>query len=419
MIFTGVKTIKHMDTAVRNLWNKNFLLYIIGMEFNLIATNLLKFALPFYVLLETGNPALMGTILAFSAIPLALFIPIGGIAADRFSKKNIMVLMNFASAIVILVYLGMSGTMAVVPATILFFLLFSSFESMLSPTSEASVPFLVPKDDLVKANSVTWILAIFSTVGSPIMGGFILARFGLIAVLYISVALYVLATVVKLIMKIPFTKQKAEMSLSRTMISDLKEGARFAMQEHTIRKILLASLFIGLFLIPLSSVALPVLVSIRLGMEETFVGLATGIVAFGGTASILLLGLLGERANITKTRLIFAICSLAIIPAGFGVLWTSDTTFVFIVLIASFFVADGLSTMVVVLASAYIGEKTPEHIIGKVMSLYIAAIYIGGMAGNFIFGILFRNFADTAGILLLIIAGFAIAYSLLFLRIRE
>ena len=408
-----------MKATAKKLWNRNFILYLIGMEFNLIGTNLLKFVLPFYVLLETGNPALMGTILAFSTIPLAFFIPIGGIVADRFSKKNIMVFMNVASAITIIVYLGMSGTMAIVPATIIFFLLFSSFESMISPTSEASTPFLVPKDDLVRANSVTWILSIFSTVGSPMIGGFILARFSLTSALYISVALYALAIVVKLIMKIPFTKPKMETSLSKTIIGDLVEGTRFATQEHKIKKILLSSVFIGLFLIPLTSIALPVLVSIHLGMEETFVGLAVGIISFGGTASILLLGLLGERVTITKTRSIFMICSLAIVPAGLGVLWITDTTFVFIVLIISFFVADGLSTMVNVLASTYIGEKTPEHMIGKVMSLYIAAIYLGGVVGNYIFGILFRNFIDTSGVLLLIIAGFAAIYSLLFLRIKE
>ena len=389
------------------------------MEFNLIATNLLKFALPLYVLLVTGNPALMGTILAFGAIPLALFIPIGGVAADRISKKKIMVWMNFASAITILAYLGMSRMMAIIPATILFFLFFSTFESLLSPTSEASVPFLVPKDDLVKANSVTWILAIFSTVGSPILGGIMLARFGLIRVLYISVALYVLATVVKLMLKIPFTKQKAEVSLSRTIINDLRDGMRFTLQERSIRKILLASLFIGLFLIPLSSIALPVLVSFRLGMEESFVGLATGIVAFGGTASILLLGILQEKVNITKMGLIFTISSLAIIPAGLGVLWIGNIPSLFILLITSFFIADGLSTMVIVLASAYIGENAPEHLIGKVMSLYIATIYIGGMVGNYIFGFLFRNFIDTVGILLLMIAGFALAYSFLFLRMKD
>jgi len=408
-----------METTVKKLWNKNFILYIIAMEFNLIGTNLVKFVLPFYVLLETGNPALMGTILAFSTIPLALFIPIGGIVADRFSKKNIMVFMNVASAITIMIYLGMSGIIAIVPATIIFFLLFSSFESMISPTSEASTPFLVPKQDLVRANSVTWVLSIFSTVGSPIIGGLILARLSLVSALYISVALYALAIVVKLIIKIPFAKQKMDTSLSKTIISDLIDGTRFAIQEHKIKKILLSSVFIGLFLIPLTSIALPVLVSVHLGMEETFVGLAVGIISFGGTASILLLGLFGKSANITKTRSIFMICSLAIIPAGLGVLWIANTTLVFFVLIVSFFVADGLSTMVNVLASTYIGEKTPEHMIGKVMSLYIAAIYLGGVVGNYIFGILFSNFIDTSGVLLLIIAGFAIVYSLLFLRIKE
>jgi len=208
------------------------------------------------------------------------------------------------------------------------------------------------------------------------------------------------------------------MTLSKTFFSDIKEGVRFAMKESKIKKILLASVFIGLFLIPLSSITLPVLVSIHLEMEESFVGLANGIVAFGGTIGILLLGILGKKANITKTRTIFIICSIAIIPAGLGVLWITDTILAFVVLIASFFIADGVSVMFAVLALAYIGEESPEHMIGRIISLYVATVYLGGVVGNYIFGILFRNFIDTSGTILLIIAGLAIVYALLFLRIK-
>ena len=41
------------------LWNKDFIKFVIGWELTLIGSALIFFALPLYVLLETGNPALL------------------------------------------------------------------------------------------------------------------------------------------------------------------------------------------------------------------------------------------------------------------------------------------------------------------------------------------------------------------------
>ena len=416
--FKKVKGIFTMTTTITKLWNKNFFLFVTGMELSLIGNALLRFVLPLYILLETGDPALMGTVTALASIPLIAFLPIGGLAADRLNKRVLFAVMNFATAIAIIVYFGISNVMDIVPATIIFMLFFSAFESMITPSTEASVPALVPADDLVKANSVTWLLSIFSTVGSPILGGFILARFGLIPILFVSIALYLLATIVKLMVQIPYTKQKMDESLLKTIVKDLKDAIYFVTKENTeIGKLMLTSIFVGFFLLPVTYVALPVLASTYLGMGETIVGVMQGSVMFGGTLGVILIGVLGEKANITKARLFLLICSTALLLSGLGFMLSSNVKVTSIILIVSFFTVMIFFTIFAIIASAYMGEKIPEHLIGKVMSLDVTIIWLATAAGNYIFGLLFSHFINSPGIALLIIGGFATAGALC-VRIR-
>jgi len=395
-----------MNTASpKKLWNKNFLLFVAGMELGYIANALLNFAIPLYVLLETGNPALMGTVLTISAIPGIAFLPVGGIVADRFPKRKVLALMNFTIAIAIVAYLGISNILAVVPATIIFMLLFSALGSLMLPSSEASVPVLVPTNDLVKANSATWLMTIFSSVGSPVLGGFILARFGLTPVLYLSIALYVLASIVKLMVKIPYAKQPATRSLSKIVAGDIKDGLRFITKENIeIGKVILTSLFVGLFFMPLSSIALPVLLSTYLEMGEATVGIVQGVVVIGGVVGVMLLGALGKKANVAKIRPFLLICCAMLLLGGVGIMLSANATITLVITIASFFIAFAFLTMYAIIASAYFGEKAPEHLVGKVISLDFAAVGLGAAAGNQILGLLLNRFIHNPGIVLLIAA---------------
>ena len=71
-----------------SIWNRNFMTFVLALELHLIAKTLIRFALPLYVLIETGNPALQGMVLSLSALPLIILSPIGGALTDKFNKKN-------------------------------------------------------------------------------------------------------------------------------------------------------------------------------------------------------------------------------------------------------------------------------------------------------------------------------------------
>ena len=79
----------------QSLFSRDFTLVVIGQIISLFGNAAVRFALPLYLLNQTGSPALYGTVMACAFIPSILLSPIGGIVADRVNKRNIMVILDF------------------------------------------------------------------------------------------------------------------------------------------------------------------------------------------------------------------------------------------------------------------------------------------------------------------------------------
>ena len=80
---------------------KNFHLMVFGQIISILGSALLRFALSLYVLDSTGSESLFATMFAISNIPL-LLAPLGGAVADRFNRRNLMVLFDFTSSAIVL-----------------------------------------------------------------------------------------------------------------------------------------------------------------------------------------------------------------------------------------------------------------------------------------------------------------------------
>lgn len=87
----------------------------IGQIISLFGNQILRYALPLYLLNQTGSSVLFGTILACSFIPMIILFPIGGIIADRVNKRNIMVILDFATAMLIFLFCLLVGKIDVIP----------------------------------------------------------------------------------------------------------------------------------------------------------------------------------------------------------------------------------------------------------------------------------------------------------------
>ena len=93
----------------QKLFSKDFTLVVIGQIISLFGNAAIRFALPLYLLNQTGSSALYGTVTACAFIPAILLSPVGGVVADRVNKRNIMVTLDFFTAGVITVFLLLMG----------------------------------------------------------------------------------------------------------------------------------------------------------------------------------------------------------------------------------------------------------------------------------------------------------------------
>ena len=85
----------------QKLFSKDFTLIVIGQIISLFGNATIRFALPLYLLNQTGSSALYGTVTACAFIPSILLSPVGGIVADRVNKRNVMVILDFFTAAMI------------------------------------------------------------------------------------------------------------------------------------------------------------------------------------------------------------------------------------------------------------------------------------------------------------------------------
>lgn len=100
----------------------------------------------------TGRADKFAAVYAISNIP-RLLMPLGGELADRFSRKNLMVIYDFSSSfIVFFLFFLMSAGKPSVPIIGVVMILLSIISAMYTPSVNACIPLLVAKSKIESAN---------------------------------------------------------------------------------------------------------------------------------------------------------------------------------------------------------------------------------------------------------------------------
>lgn len=139
----------HIQTASRfvrkesimktiKLFNRDFSMVVIGQIISLFGNAILRFALPLYLLRETNSSVLFGTVTACSFIPMVIFLLLGGVIADRENKRNIMVVLDFFTAFIIIMFYIILGKLPLVPLMIITLTLLYGISGAYQPSVQAS-----------------------------------------------------------------------------------------------------------------------------------------------------------------------------------------------------------------------------------------------------------------------------------------
>lgn len=218
----------------QSLFSKDFTLVIIGQIISLFGNATVRFALPLYLLNLTGSSALYGTVTACAFIPAIVLSPIGGIAADRINKRNIMVILDFFTAAVIFLFSMFMNEGNLIPLLTVTLMLLYGIAGAYQPSVQASIPVLVPQDNFMAANAIINTISSFAALTGPVLGGILYSIYGLKPVLWVCMICFILSAVMEIFINIPFVKHISDGKMLATAKHDFSESVLFIRREKPI-----------------------------------------------------------------------------------------------------------------------------------------------------------------------------------------
>lgn len=291
-------------------FSKDFILVVTGQIISIFGNQIIRYALPLYLLNQTASSALFGTISALAFIPMLLLYPIGGILADRLNKKHIMVILDLYTAILIFLFYTLEGRVDIVPLIGITMMILYGIQGAYQPAVQAIIPVLVKPEYLIQGNSVVNTVTSLSGMMGPVIGGILYSIFGLTPVLYVSTGCYFISAIMEMFIRIPYEKQQAKGNIFITGFSDLKESFHFMFNETPVLwKVSLLCSAMGLFLTSLMLIAVPVLITQRMGFEpdtaNRLYGYTQGVIAAGAILGGVIAGIFSKKITAPNRYLYF------------------------------------------------------------------------------------------------------------------
>ena len=379
----------------QKLFSKDFTLVVIGQIISLFGNAALRFALPLYLLNLTGSSALYGTVMACAFIPSILLSPVGGIVADRVNKRNIMVILDFFTAAVILTFfLLMNGVNLIVLLTVTLMVLYG-IAGAYQPSVQASIPVLAAPENLMAANSIINTISSFASLTGPVLGGILYSAYGIKPVLLVCMACFILSAVMEIFIKIPFQKPASNGSIWKTVRCDFAESIRFIWRDKpVIGKTLLVVCGVNLFLSAMIIVAMPYLITevFDLGAVQAnrLYGYAQGALAAGGLTGGISAGVFSKKLSYQKSGNLITASAVCVFPIGAALILFSSGIINYLVITVCCFVIMVFSTIFTVQMLSFMQAETPQNMVGKVIAFALTFAMCAQPLGNALYGIMFE-----------------------------
>lgn len=372
---------------------RDFTLVVAGQIISLFGNAILRFALPLYLLKETGSSALFGTVTACAMLPMILLSLLGGVLADRVNKRDIMVGLDFLTAFVITVFYFLVGTVPVVPLFIVTLMVLYGISGTYQPAVQASIPALVPKDRILWAGAVVNQVGSLANFIGPVIGGMLYGFWGIGSILRVSILCFILSAMMEIFIVIPFRGRPAEKRILRVVKEDMKESIWFLRKKKPVFiRICFMIAGLNLFLSSMITIGVPVIIVERLSMADQLLGVTQGLMAVGGMIGGLCTVVFAKILRPGKAWFFILLCAFSVCVMGGGMLLAKQLRFLkYLILSGTGLLVMVFSTMFNIQMLAVVQTQTPSELTGKVVACIMAFIMCAQPAGQLLYGLLFEK----------------------------
>ncbi|MDO5518744.1 MAG: MFS transporter [Clostridium sp.] len=382
----------------QQLFTKDFTIMEIGQCISLFGNTLQRFALSLYILDITGSAAIFSILLSLTVIPQVILSPFGGAIADRFNKRNMMVVLDTISAILLTGFavIVSKSPFSIINIGILMFIL-SMIQSIYDPAVRASLPIIVEQDNLTKANSIVTSISALTNLAGPIAAGFLYGIYGIEIIFIINVISFTISAIMEIFLVIPHEKIAIKGFPIKVFVIDIKESLSYLIHEKKIifYMLILAS-GINLFLTPTFTVGVPYVEKIIFGVSDELYGISEGIIGFGMICGALLATVVSKKVPIGQLHRLFILAALCIIGMGVTTLPAAldlqdSNMFIYSCFTLIGFISSVIIININIISFTFMQIETPSHMMGKVMALVTSVSAALIPVGQVIYGVLYER----------------------------
>jgi len=363
----------------RSLRQRNFRLFYSGQLISITGTWMQFVVQAWLVYHLTQSSFMLGLVSATALAPILIFGLHGGLLADRLSRYRLFIITQVLAMMQAFTLCVLTLTGLVQPWHILLLaFLLGMVHALEMPARHSFIAQLVPHEDLPNAIALNASLIHLARFIGPAIAGWLVVWVGEGLVFLINGVTFLAVIVALLAMRLP---GRAQVAVRQQRASELWEGVHFAWHDNTIRY---ALSMVGMVSMVGTSAAIlmPVFVTQVFHSGAQSLGLLLGMM--GGGSLVGALTLARRRQAVGFVRVI----GRGGIGGGIALTVFAFTQELWLGLLILPAVGFSL-TMVIAASNTIIQFSVPNHLRGRVMSLYtvtfhglmpLGVLMVGGLA---------------------------------------
>ena len=369
---------------------RNYRLWFWGQMISMLGTWMQITAQGFLIYDLTHSPVYLGLVGFASGIPTWAFMLYGGVIADRFSKRKILIITQSVMMLLAVILAVLTFTDLVEPwHIILLAFLLGTANAFDAPSRISLVNELVDKPDLSNAIALNATLFNTGTAVGPAVAGVAYAIAGPAWCFTVNALSFIGALMALKKMKL---EEKAIQASGKTAFADIKEGLKYIGKHPVVRILILLVASMSLFGLSFATL-LPAWAVKILGGDSSTNGFLQSVRGAGALASALFIASLG-RFNyrgklLTIGSIAFPVCMLIFsqinsLPAS---------------LLVTFGIGSAL-ILIMNIANSLVQSLVPDALRGRVMGVYTLTFFGLLPIGALLMGMLAEHLGEAEAVLI-------------------
>lgn len=388
--------------------NSDFWKLWLGQTISSLGSSFTSLALPLLIFKLSNSAINLSLAAVVSYLPYLLFGFIIGAWVDRLNRRQLMIVVDLARALLI-ASIPLMYSLHLLSVWWIYGVMFltSTLSIGFNAAQFAAIPKLVRQDDLAVANGR--ILASYSAAGiiGPILAGLLVAVLPLVSVLLFDALSFLLSSLSLALIKTSFNGSSSEDRAPTTVRQDIVEGLRYVLNQPVLRAIAVMMALVNL-VATTAGTQLVLFVKYQFHASDTQVSLFYAAAGIG----VVLLSL---AAGYVRKRWSFGTIALGALMLDGLVILALALTRVYWPALLLWLLISGLGALFNINVSSLRQAIVPDHMLGRVMTSGTVLAWCAIPVGTLIGGVVIQQVQNVALVYAVIgVLTFLISFSFLF-----